>query len=458
MAAKIRGMLSAEDLQQKVASGEIETVVVAFTDHYGRLVGKRFDAEFFIEAPRSAACNYLITVDMEMNPVRGYSFANWEKGYGDFVCVADMRSLRLASWLEKSALVLCSVVSETDHKPVAQVPRCVLEAQLGRMEQAGFQAFSASELEYFLYKNSFESAFKNGYSALEPAGYYNEDYQLFQSTRNEPFHGEARRHLKLSGVPVENSKGEAAIGQHELNIKYADMLTMADRHTVYKQCLKELADKQGISVTFMAKPHHDQSGSSCHIHLSLWKDGKNAFAGTNDVGDGIMASDIFLWFLGGWIKHTPEVMLFYAPTINSYKRYIDESWAPTRLAWCKDNRTAGFRIVGAGPSLRIECRIPGADCNIYLAFAASIASGLDGILNKIDPPPMFKGDIYSAQNLPRVPYSLTESADIMASSEWARSAFGSDVVDHYVHHSREEVKAFNRAVTDWERTRYFERI
>jgi glutamine synthetase len=263
--------------------------------------------------------------------------------------------------------------------------------------------------------------------------------------------------LKNSGVPVENSKGEWGPGQHEVNVRYAEALEMADRHVVFKQCMKELADAAGLSVTFMAKFASGQAGSSCHIHLSLWRDGANAFPGNKTCGP-VQCSDVFRWFLGGWIAHVPDVMVFYAPTINSYKRYVDGSWAPTRLAWSYDNRTAGFRVVGTGKSLRIECRIPGADCNPYLAFAAALASGLDGIAHRIDPPDHFSGDVYAARNLPRVPYTLAEAADRFDRSEFANRAFGQDVVEHYLHFFRTEQNAYNFAVTDWERRRYFERI
>jgi glutamine synthetase len=267
--------------------------------------------------------------------------------------------------------------------------------------------------------------------------------------RTEGFHAAARRHLKLSGVPVENSKGEWGKGQHELNVRYAEALEMADRHVVFKQCLKEIAEAQGVSVTFMAKFAADGAGSSCHIHFSLWRDGKNAF---------VKGGDTFRWFLGGWLAHVPDVMVFYAPTVNSYKRYVDASWAPTRLAWSHDNRTAGFRVVGEGQSLRIECRIPGADCNPYLALAASLASGLDGIANKTEPPECFIGDIYQAKSLPRVPYTLAEANERFSSSSFCKRAFGEAVVEHYSHFYRTEAQAYDRAVTDWERRRYFERI
>jgi glutamine synthetase len=297
---------------------------------------------------------------------------------------------------------------------VSVAPRSILRAQVEKLAKAGFTAQAASELEYYLFRDSYRDAMRKGWRALEPAGWYLEDYHALQGTREEPFTAAVRRHLRDSGVPVENSKGEWGLGQHELNVRYTEALVMADRHAIYKQCLKEVADSLGMSVTFMAKPAADQAGSSCHIHMSLWNGKKNAFPGTKKLSTGeshIACSDTFRWFLGGWIAHAGEVMPFYAPTVNSYKRYQSGSWAPTRMAWSHDNRTAGFRIVGSGPSLRIECRIPGADCNPYLAFAASIASGLDGIENELEPPPMFSGDMYSAKDLPEVPKSLRVAND-----------------------------------------------
>ncbi len=457
---KIKGKLTLPDLQEKVQSNDIETIVVAFTDHYGRLVGKRFDAEFFLESAvkdGTHGCDYLLTTDMEMEPVPGYQFANWELGYGDFHLVPDLNTLREVTWLEKTALVLCDLKSEKTHKPIAEAPRSILQKQIRAAKRAGFEGFSASELEYYVFENSYREAHEKHFHDLKPVGWYLEDYHIMQGTRTEHFTAAARRHLKNSGVPVENSKGEWGLGQHELNVRYAEVLEMADRHVIFKQCLKELADSMGISVTFMAKYHEDQAGSSCHIHMSLWKDGENVFAGNQKIGP-VMGSDIFRWFLGGWIAHVNDVMPFYAPTINSYKRYEDASWAPTRLAWSYDNRTAGFRVVGKGSSLRIECRIPGADCNPYLAFAASLASGLDGIKNKIEPPKIFEGDIYAAKNLPRVPYSLAEAVAGFEKSKFARRVFGKEVVEHYAHFYNKEIEAHQKAVSDWERKRYFERI
>jgi glutamine synthetase len=316
------------------------------------------------------------------------------------------------------------------------------------------KAYMASELEFFLFDDTYRDANRKGYAGLEPAGWYVEDYHLLQGARVEGFVGAARRALTATGIPVESSKGEWGRGQHEINIRYADVLTMADRHTVMKHAMKELAEAQGLSVTFMAKPNSDEAGSSSHLHLSLW----DADANSNVFELGGERSDAFRWFLGGWMAGAADFMVFYAPTVNSYKRYVDGSWAPTRIAWSQDNRTAGFRVVGEGPSLRIECRIPGADCNPYLAYTAALASGLRGIEERIEPPPRFDGDIYAAAELPRVPSTLEHATDRFASSSLVRGALGDAVTDHFAKFFRVEVEAFQACVTDWERRRYFERI
>ncbi|MCY3833056.1 MAG: glutamine synthetase family protein [Chloroflexi bacterium] len=458
--ALLRGMLSLDELSALAAADEIDTVIVAFSDHYGRLLGKRLDADYFLAAAArrgTQACNYLLTTDIEMEPVPGYRFANWERGYGDFHLQPDLHTLRWASWLEATAIVLCDVQDDAAHEPVSVAPRSILRRQLQRAAALGFDVKAASELEYYIYRDSYRKAQEKGYADLSPMGWYLEDYHILQGTREESFTAAARRHLKHSGIPVESSKGEWGLGQHELNIRYADLLTMADRHSVMKHCLKEIADAQGGSVTFMAKPFAGQAGSSCHIHLSLFQGGENAFTGDTVLGP-VSGSDVFRHFLGGWMARLDETMAFYAPTINSYKRYEDGSWAPTRIAWSYDNRTAGFRVVGRGDSLRIECRVPGADCNPYLAYAAALAAGLDGITKETEPPEIFEGDIYAARHLPRVPYTLEQAVDSFAGSEFARRAFGADVVEHYSHFFRQEITSYRSAVTDWERKRYFERI
>ncbi|MEN3353957.1 MAG: glutamine synthetase, partial [Betaproteobacteria bacterium] len=296
----LKGMLQLDELRKHVADGEIETVVVGFTDHYGRLLGKRYDAEMFVEdivEGGAHSCDYLLTTDMEMAPVPGYSFASWELGYGDFHLVPDFRTLRLASWLHKSAIVLCDLKDEKTHEYVAVAPRSVLRRQLEAAQALGYESFAASELEHYLFRKSYREAFQQDYRELSPAGWYLEDYHILQGTRTEDFHAAVRRHLKASGVPVENSKGEWGPGQHEVNVRYAEALEMGDRHVIFKQCMKELADAAGCSVTFMAKFAADQAGSSCHIHFSLWRDGQNAFPGNQTLGP-VQCSDVFRWFLG----------------------------------------------------------------------------------------------------------------------------------------------------------------
>lgn len=458
-AVRSTGMLSVEDLRRRVARAGIDTVLVAFTDHYGRLVGKRFDARFFLDHAvkhGAEACDYLLTVDMEMNPVAGYGMASWEQGYGDFHLAPDLRTLRVAAWLERTALVLCDVLRRDTHQPVAPAPRNVLRRQVERAAALGFSAMAASELEYYLFQSSYRDAAQKPFESLTPAGWYLEDYQLLQGTRTESFHAPVRRALAASGIPVENSKGEWGKGQHELNIRYADVLEMADRHVLYKQCLKETADRMGLAVTFMAKLDQAQAGSSCHLHLSLWRGARSAFAAGRKGGT--EGSATFRHFLAGWLAHARELMVCFAPTVNSYKRYQSLSWAPTRIAWSHDNRTAGFRVVGAGDALRIECRIPGADVNSYLAYAAALAAGLDGIEQRLEPPAAFSGDMYAAADLPRVPATLREATDLFERSRFAREAFGDEVVEHYLHFCRTEQAAYDGAVTDWERKRYFERI
>jgi glutamine synthetase len=458
--APLSGTLSLEELKSAVLADEIDTVVVAFTDIYGRMIGKRYDVDFFLEAVSehgTHSCDYLLTVDMEMEPIPGYRFANWERGYGDVHLVPDIATLCRAAWLEKSALVLCNVEDERSHQLIDVAPRTLLRKQINKAQQMGYTAMAGSELEYYIYGDSYMEAARKGYTDLTAVSWYREDYHILQASREESYNAAVRRYLKQSGIPVESTKGEFGIGQHELNVRYADVLTMADRHIIYKQCLKEVADQQGLSVTFMAKIDKDQAGSSCHLHLSLWDENGNAFPGDQQIGP-IAGSQIFRWFLGGWIAHVPDVMLFYAPTVNSYKRYQNGSWAPTKRAWSYDNRTAGFRVVGKGNSLRIECRIPGADCNPYLAYAAALASGLEGIEKQIEPPAIFEGDIYMAADLPDVPRTLREATDLFEASEFTARVFGEDVVEHYTHFYRVEQQQFDEAVTDWERRRYFERI
>lgn len=459
--SNVKGMLTLDALRDRVANGEVETVLAVFPDMYGRLMGKRITGEYFLEhiaGHGMHACDYLLTVDMEMDVVAGYKFANWELGYGDFHCVPDFNTLRMVTWLDKSALVMCDLEREPDQRPVEEAPRTILRRQIERLAEAGYRAKGGSEIEYFIFKESYESAREKNFDNLQTFGWYIEDYHTLQGTREEALNGAVRRHMDHSGIPVEFSKGEWGPGQHELNLRYAEVLEMADRHVIYKQGFKEIAMSQGLAVTFMAKWRTDLAGSSMHLHLSLWdKDGnRNVFPGNHKLGP-LEVSDEFRWFLGGWMAHAPAITPFYAPYPNSYKRYVYQSWAPTHIGWSYDNRTAGFRVVGQGASLRIECRIPGADCNPYLAYAATIAAGLAGIEHKIEPPDIFQGDIYGAANLPRVPRTLHQATDELAKSDMLRDAFGAEVIDHYLHFFRTEQRKYDEAVTSWERERYFER-
>jgi glutamine synthetase len=452
------GTITVERLAALVDQGAVDTVVCGFPDLYGRLLGKRLDAGFFLASCDAGthACDYLFTVDMEMEPVEGYEFASWEGGYGDVHLLPDLATLRVLSWLDRTALVVCDAL---DHHgaPVEIAPRTLLRRQVDRARAAGFEVMAGSELEYFLFRTSYEEAAGGGFRDLRAAGWYLEDYHLLQGSRTEDLNGAFRRHLTASGVPVESTKGEWGRGQHELNVRYAPALEMADRHLLLKQCVKEVADQRGASATFMAKPFADEAGSSCHMHLSLWRDGRNAFPGGDAVA-GVHASQEFSSFLAGWIAHLAELMPCYAPTVNSYKRYQAQSWAPTAVAWSPDNRTAAFRVVGSGPALRIECRVPGADVNPYLAYAAAIASGLDGLAGRMPLPDPVLGDVYATGGIDRVPGTLGEAVGGFRQSGFAREALGDAIVDHYAHFFATEQAAYDRAVTDWERARYFERI
>jgi len=447
-------VISTAEFAALVTDGQIHTVVCAFSDAYGRMLGKRLDARFFLDHALddgTHACDYLLTIDMGMEPIPGYEVASWDQGYGDMHLVPDLSTLRVADWSPGTAWVICDLRTTEDDRAIEVSPRQVLRRQL---ERAGsLMPMGASELEFYIYTDTYRTAAESGYRNLKPAGWYIEDYHLLQGARVEPYVGAVRAALTNSGVPVESSKGEWGRGQHEINIAYCDVLQMADRHSLMKHAMKEIAEQQGISVTFMAKPHSDEAGSSCHLHLSLWESGRNVFC--DDQGE---PSVIFGQFLAGWMAHTAELMAWYAPTINSYKRYQDGSWAPTALAWSRDNRTTGFRIVGHGDSLRIECRIPGADVNPYLVFAAALASGLDGIERQLEPPAEFNGDAYQDRELPLLPRNLETATETFANSEFNRRVFGDAVVDHYAHFARTETAAFARAVTDFEVGRYFEQI
>lgn len=454
-------MLDTKTIRQMVDEETIETVLVVFPDLYGRLVGKRVTGRFFVENVLEHgmhACDYLLACDMEMDPVPGYAFTSWEKGYGDFRPVPDLSTLRVASWLDRTALVLCDLYREEDDVLVDVAPRSMLRKQIARAGEMGYRGMGASELELYLFRDSYDEVAKKNFVGLEPLGRYIEDYHILQGTKEEFIVAEIRHHLERSGVPVESSKGEWGPGQQEIAVEYADFLETADRHAIYKHAAKEIAWQKGCALTFMAKWDERYAGSSCHIHASLWDpEGKRAlFDGSEALGS-IHSSPLFRWFLAGWLAHIRELFPFYAPYPASYKRYVAGSFAPTGIAWSYDNRTAGFRIVGEGSSLRIECRAAGADANPYLAFAATLAAGLDGIERKLEPPPSFEGNVYTAKDLPQVPRTLREAIGELEKSDFARTTFGERVIEHYLHFFRTEQRKFDEVITDWERRRYFER-
>jgi glutamine synthetase len=395
-------------------------------------------------------CDYLLACDMDMDPTPGYAFASWDTGYGDVHCVPDMRTLRHAAWLERTALVLCDAVREDGGEPIEIAPRTILARQLERAAERGLFPLMGSELEFFLFCDDYREAREKGWRNLEQSQYYIEDYHVLSGSFAEPVIGAIRQLVDASGIPVEFSKGEWGPGQHEINLRYAPALEMADRHVIYKLAAKEIAAEAGASVTFMAKWSEKLAGSSLHIHTSLADaQGAPVFAGE---------SETFRWFLGGLLAHMRELTLWLAPNVNSYKRFRPGTFAPTGIAWSYDNRTAGFRVVGHGPSLRIECRVPGADANPYLAYAALLAAGLAGVERRIEPGPAFEGDAYAAEGLPRMPRRLYEAIEAFERSELAREAFGEAVIAHYLHFARTEQEAFEVRVTDVERERYFERI
>ena len=443
-------MLTVEELRADVESGAVDTVVLAFTDMQGRLMGKRLDAEFFLgqldHGHGTEGCNYLLALEMEMDPVEGYAIASWERGYGDFGLSPDVGTLRRIPWHEATVMVQADV-EWADGSPVAPSPRQVLKAQVEKARARGYEAMFGSELEFYLFRESFPEAHAKRYEDLTPSVPYILDYHILASSYDEPFLRNVRTSMKRAGMAVESSKGEAWPGQHEINFRYADALKAADDHVVYKTGLKELAYQNGCSVTFMAKPRHDWIGSSCHIHSSLWQDGAAAFAGE---------SDVFKHYLAGQIALAGDLAVFLAPSINSYKRFAAGSWAPTTLAWGYDNRTCGFRVVGHGPALRAETRIPGADANPYLAFSALLGAGLYGIEHELELGPALEGNAYIS-DAERFPHALREAIGRLEQSGPARAILGDDVVDHYLTYARTEQELFDKVVTGYERERMFER-
>ncbi|WP_137137205.1 glutamine synthetase family protein [Rhizobium sp. FKY42] len=448
-----------DDLKIDVAAGRIDTVVAAQVDMQGRLMGKRFQAEYFVESAwkETHSCNYLLATDMEMETVSGYKSTSWEKGYGDYTMKPDLSTLRKIPWLEGTALVLCDVLDHHTHEEVPHSPRAILKKQVKRLEDMGFTAFMATELEFFLFDQSFESARESGYRNLKLASGYNEDYHIFQTTKEEEVMRAIRTGLQGAGVPVENSKGEASAGQEEINVRYAQALTMADRHVIIKNGVKEIAWTKGKAATFLAKWNYTAAGSSSHIHQSLWSaDGKTPLFYDKDAEHGI--SPLMKNYIAGLLAHASEITYFLAPYINSYKRFVAGTFAPTKIVWSKDNRTAGFRLCGEDTKgIRIECRVGGSDLNPYLAMAALLAAGIEGIKNGMELEPAFVGDAYGGKGVREIPRTLRHATELLRNSAMLREAFGDDVIDHYVRAAEWEQEEYDRRITDWEVARGFER-
>jgi glutamine synthetase len=441
-----------EELRAKVQAGEIDTVLLAFTDMQGRLQGKRMTGGYFLDEVaehHSEGCNYLLAVDVEMNPVEGFAMASWERGYGDFTLRPDLSTLRLVPWQPSTALCLADL-GWADGTDVVASPRQVLRKQLARLAERGWATNASTELEFLVFRDSYEDAWRKGYGDLNPANLYNIDYSLLGTARIEPLIRQIRNDMGGAGLTVENSKGECNLGQHEINFRYADALRCADDHSIYKNGAKEIAALQGMSISFMAK-FNEREGSSCHIHFSL---------SDLDSGGSVFAADqsVFEAFIAGQLACMRELTLLLAPNVNSYKRFAAGSFAPTTVAWAHDNRTCAMRVVGHGPALRFENRAGGADLNPYLALSAIIAAGLHGVENGLTLESPFEGNAYLATDKPRLPTTLRDARELFASSLLARAAFGDEMVDHYAHAAAVELAAFDSAVTDWERRRGFERL
>ncbi len=451
-----RGRLDLGALRAAVADGSIDTVVVAATDLQGRLIGKRVTGWYFLDLVADAgveACNYLLGVDVDMTPLPGFTFANWDTGYGDMTFAPDLSTMRIVPWLEATAVVLCDIVDEHDRTPVSVSPRQILKAQVQRASEAGFAVATGAELEFFLFRDSYTELAHRGWADPRPHSDWIEDYHIFQTTRDEHVIRRIRNAMDACGIPIEFSKGEAGHGQHEINLRYAEAVEMGDRQAIYKNAVREIADAEGCSVTFMAKWSADDVGSSCHFHVSLTDAATGA--PSFDAIDGTSAgSQRFRHFLGGIIAASRDLTLCWAPTVNSYKRFLPGSWAPTAVAWGHDNRTCGYRIVGHGAGTRLESRIPGADVNGYIAAAALIGAGIRGIEQGIEPPPPTVGNAYES-DVERIPWTFPEAIECFAASDVAREILGDDVHHHLENSARQEWAAANHAVTDWERRRYF---
>ncbi|HEX8857432.1 MAG TPA: glutamine synthetase family protein [Thermoleophilaceae bacterium] len=433
-----------------MAGGTVDTVLLAIADMQGRLMGKRLTARHFLDevVPHGAeGCDYLLANDVEMTPVAGYEMTSWDKGYGDFEMKPDLDTLRPLPWLEGTALCMADILW-ADERPVVASPRQILKRQLDRVAERGWTANVGTELEFLVFRNTYEDAWNKGYRDLEPANYYNVDYSLLGTSRVEPLIRRIRNSMMGADMRVENSKGECNFGQHEVNFRYTQALQTADEHTIYKNGAKEIASQEGCAITFMAK-FNEREGNSCHIHCSLATDGgRNVFADDEQT---------FHRFIAGQLAAMRELTLFYAPNINSYKRFVPGSFAPTAVVWGDDNRTCSIRVVGHGQALRLENRLPGADVNPYLAIAAMIAAGLHGVDNELELEPAYDGNAYESDK-PRVPSTMRDARDLFAESAIARAAFGDEVVDHYLNYARVELEAYDAAVTDWERYRGFERL
>lgn len=439
-------------------SEDIDTIIVAFPDVFGQIMGKRTSYDFFVNHIAGSgmhACNYLMAVDLEMNVVGGFKLADWHKGFGDFTIRPCPSTLRRLPWLAGTAIVLGDMFTQTGNA-VEEAPRHVLSRQIERLANAGHTACIGSELEFHLFHETNQSVRKKGFRDLTHASDYAIDYHILEPGRDEDVLRRIRNEMSEARIPVECSKGETGRGQHEINLVFAEAMEMADRHVIYKAGVKDIARQQDKIITFMPKLFEDESGNGLHIHVNVWDDARktNLFHDPRSGGESVL----FRQFTGGLLKYGRELTYFFAPTINSYKRYQTGSWAPTAVAFGRDNRTCGLRMVGHGNSLRVENRMPGADANPYLAFAATLAAGLRGIEENLDCGDAFDGNAYADKTLPRLPGSLDEAADLLQHSDLARSALGTDVVDFYVHTARTEVETFRRTVTDWERYRYFERI
>ena len=459
MASDASGKLTIGELGKVVASGEIDTVLVCFADMQGRLIGKRMQAEFFLDSAHEEThgCDYLLADDIDMEPVPGYAASNWGKGYGDFVLKPDLDTLRRVPWLEGTALVLADVLDHHHREDLPHAPRSILKKQIARLAAMKMSANFASELEFYLFDETYESAQAKRFHDLKTAGAYIEDYHIFQTTKEEGVMRAIRKGLQGADIPVENSKGEWGPGQEEINIRYADALTMADRHVILKNACKEIAYLQGKAITFMAKWREDLAGSSSHVHTSLWDAaGRKPLFLDAKAEHGM--SKLMRHYVAGQLTYAREITCFLAPYINSYKRFQAGTFAPTKAIWSLDNRTAGFRLCGeATKGIRIECRIGGADLNPYLAFAALLAAGLAGIEQELELEDGYSGDAYLGKRLREVPKTLPEATALMRKSKMLRAAFGDDVVDHYVHTAEWEQSEYDRRVTDWELQRGFER-